>query len=67
MWLFIAEGSTEAVPINDTTDPNIMITDDGMNSVLMIQPFGEAYAGTYRCNTTNIAGTDAGDVNVICK
>ncbi|XP_019861922.1 PREDICTED: papilin-like [Amphimedon queenslandica] len=66
MWLFIAEGSTEAVPIN-ASDPNIMISDDGMNSVLMINPFEEAYAGTYRCNTTNIAGTDAGDVNVVYK
>lgn len=65
-WLFVFPNGTE-VPVN-TSDPAITVTDDDrMNSVLTIFPFGPRYVGTYRCNTTNIAGTDAGNVNVICK
>ena len=64
-WFHVFLNGTQ-VPV-DTNDPAINITDDGMNSILTIFPFSQRFAGTYRCNTSNEAGSDTGDVIVKCE
>ena len=64
-WFFVLPSGMQ-VPVN-SSDPVINITDNSMNLILTIFPFSERYAGTYRCNTSNDAGSDTGDVIVQCK
>uniref|UniRef100_A0A1X7USI3 Uncharacterized protein n=2 Tax=Amphimedon queenslandica TaxID=400682 RepID=A0A1X7USI3_AMPQE len=59
-WLWVFLNGTQ-VPV-DTNDSAINVTDDGMNSILTIFPFSQHFAGTYRCNASNEAGSDTGDV-----
>ena len=65
-WYLVFPNATQVLVemINDTA---ISITDDSMNSLLTIFPFSQRHAGTYRCNTSNSAGSDTGDVIVECK